>query len=484
MALGYCRGSWPDVRCAALAIALVPTLASADPGDVLVTEFETGSVARLGEGGDLAEAERFATGLSAPTGICVGPGGDIYATELVAGGGGEITIITEGGDFTDAPSFAQSSSGLTGLWCDDETIYVGALGPPGQGIVIDASQGGNVTLTGDFLGIAFPVPADLVVSDDGDLFNANGDIYDVGSAFDFSKAEPYTTGRFVFALANRDGQLLAGDNAVPEIVDFTEGGDLLAADVFATLPELGTGVHGLLATQTGEVYVLLADTVFLVPAEGGDLRDAEPFAWGLTTGQVGYHDMAEHVCSSDSDCADEDLCNGDERCVSNRCLPARAPLDCDDDDPCTADACDADEGCLHEVLAGCCTSDEVCAIDEVCDVDALECVELDPIPGDDGGDEGESEGDTGGSDDGSAGGSEGGPQDDSADDDDAPAGPPGDSTGAADADDGFDAADEDGDGAQGCGCTNASHPVGPLFALLFGLAAYRPSRHPRGRRHR
>src|SRR6266545_1169217 len=93
-------------------------------GDILIPEFDEGSVVNIRGGGDFTGALRFATGLSSPMGLCQGPGGDIYATEF---GAGEVTIITEGGDFTGAPAFATGLNTPASLLCTSGQVLVTEL---------------------------------------------------------------------------------------------------------------------------------------------------------------------------------------------------------------------------------------------------------------------------------------------------------------------------------------------------------------------
>jgi MYXO-CTERM domain-containing protein len=60
-------------------------------------------------------------------------------------------------------------------------------------------------------------------------------------------------------------------------------------------------------------------------------------------------------------CADANLCNGAEMCVTGACT-AGTPLDCDDKNPCTDDTCDPAGGCMHTaVTAGTkCDDGNVC----------------------------------------------------------------------------------------------------------------------------
>lgn len=424
------------------------SVAAAAPGDLLVAEYEAGTVLEFGQGGDLLDAERFATGLSAPIGLCVGPGGHIYVAESVAPGGSQITIITEGGDFSDAEPFATGPAGITALWCDDESILVGMTGAapqpgePPNGAIFDAVDGGMFLFTGNPIAVELLLPGAMARTNDGSLYSANGDVWDVTAGGPFGEVLPFTTGRLMFVIEERDGLLLGGDFAVPEVVDFSGGGDLSAAPVFATLPALGTGVQGLLDAGDAGLFALVADQIFEITG-GGDLSAASPLATGLMTGQVGYHGMVHHVCSTDADCYDQDACNGPERCENNTCLPPEGPLGCEDEDVCTADACDATLGCVHEAIAGCCSGDDQCALDELCDGSTHTCVPIDVPPG-------ASEGD---SEDGTAGD------------------PEGDSTGEDSTGGDTDGAGLDEDAA-GCGC-RSSGPSAAVWLLVLPLFARR-----------
>ncbi|HEU4583348.1 MAG TPA: hypothetical protein VFS67_34055 [Polyangiaceae bacterium] len=51
-------------------------------------------------------------------------------------------------------------------------------------------------------------------------------------------------------------------------------------------------------------------------------------------------------------CSDNNICNGVEFCANNHCNNGTA-LVCDDGNPCTDDHCDAVDGCVHDLAAGC-----------------------------------------------------------------------------------------------------------------------------------
>ncbi len=371
-----------------------PTLAIAAPGDLLVTEFFGDSVLEFSAGGDLTEAERFATGLSGPVGICVGPDNAVYVAESSTG---EITIIPpEGGDLTDAEPYAQAAAGIGGLWCDNTRIVISCplcFPMASAAAVVEIQEGGLVTETATFLAYNFPLSGDTFYDAAGDLHVLAGEIYDISAGGDLIGSTPVGTGIDVLAGFNLGGTILAGQAQGNVIYDVTALGDLSMEPAFATLPDLGEGnggVQAFMQTEAGVIYVSHGDEIYEMPAGGGDLTGATPFATGLQTSLL-VQGMVEHVCGGNEDCADEDLCNGDELCVDNRCVEPKGPPDCDDDDICTADSCDATEGCDNAPIDNCCISDLECAIDEICDLEDNQCV---PASSPTSGSESDTEGDS------------------------------------------------------------------------------------------
>lgn len=345
------------------------TTATATPGDLLVAEPTSGSVLEFSAGGDLSGAERFATGLSDPLGLCVGPGGEIYVAESSTG---EITIITEGGDFSGAAPFAWGPFTPLGLWCTETAIFVSV--PPPVTLIADITDGGELAMTAEIHATGLPTPVGFARDDTGALFSASFDVFDVSMPGDYSGALPFATGRPITTLAWTGSALWGGDVTSPAIYDLSEGGDLSSAAAVVTLPTVGMGhVDGLLATSDGRIFATTGDQIYEV-ASGGDHSGDAPFASGLSTGERGYTGMVEHVCSADADCADADACNGAELCVDNECVAPQGPLSCDDEDACTADGCSAATGCSHAPIPECCDEDLDCAVDELCDLEQLRCV--------------------------------------------------------------------------------------------------------------
>ncbi|MBL8602339.1 MAG: putative metal-binding motif-containing protein [Myxococcales bacterium] len=72
-------------------------------------------------------------------------------------------------------------------------------------------------------------------------------------------------------------------------------------------------------------------------------------------------------CTNDTQCSDGDLCNGAERCVSNRCVAGTA-VTCNDNIECTADRCDPSTGrCVSTPDNSVCDNGSFCDGAEVCD---------------------------------------------------------------------------------------------------------------------
>ncbi|MCH9681717.1 MAG: hypothetical protein K0V04_09815, partial [Deltaproteobacteria bacterium] len=330
------------------------------------------------------------------------------------------------------------------LSCTETSILVTVPLPPIPAVA-DITQGGNVVQNIELHATGLPSPISLARDGAGALYSANPDIFDVTIAGDFTDAAPFATGQDTTTLTWTGQALWAGVTGAPEIYDVTAGGDLSAAAPVVTLPTVGVGqIDGLLTTLDGTIYAVTGNQIYDVTA-GGDLTGALPFATGLQSGQRGFTGMLEHVCSADSDCFDDDLCNGPERCVDNRCLPAEQPLSCDDDDACTNDGCQPADGCTHDPVPACCDEDLDCAVDALCDVEAMTCMPVGTVP-------------TTGM--------------DTESDDTAMVPTTGDTDGA-EGDATGSGGEQDGEGNDGCGCRQSTREGGPWWALLVLAVAGR-----------
>ncbi len=81
--------------------------------------------------------------------------------------------------------------------------------------------------------------------------------------------------------------------------------------------------------------------------------DDPPCSDGVDNDCDGLTDDADascQGCTGDPDCDDQNVCNGAETCVNERCQPG-SPLACDDGNACTINACDPVQGCRHPAVA-------------------------------------------------------------------------------------------------------------------------------------
>ena len=82
---------------------------------------------------------------------------------------------------------------------------------------------------------------------------------------------------------------------------------------------------------------------------------------GLTDGD----DNTCKQCVSDSDCADGNLCNGEEVCQGVICSVSQPP-NCDDGNICTDDTCLPETGCLNTPNQVACDDGEFCTLNDSC----------------------------------------------------------------------------------------------------------------------
>jgi cysteine-rich repeat protein len=215
---------------ALLALLAFPAAAQPAPGDLLATEAASGSVVNIKGGGDFTGDPRFATGLTNPTGICLGPGGDVYVAEP----NGDILIVTAGGDFSAAASFATGLGNVLDLSCSETQIL--AVDNNSGGRILDATAGGDLSAAVPFAS-GFPLATRLFRDSEGTLWvtTASGEIFDVTAGGDFSSAAPFASGLGQGdGLTEHEGRLLVGDGGAGEVIDFTNGGNLASKSPFAT----------------------------------------------------------------------------------------------------------------------------------------------------------------------------------------------------------------------------------------------------------
>lgn len=384
------RASLFGIGLAAVAIC-VPAKVHAEPR-LLVTDQAAGVVLDFTarDGSDVS-AVPFAMGLGGPGGLCVGPDNQLYVAEF---GSGEVTLATEGGDLSEVTPFAFVDPMVVpltpaGLWCDEAVVIMANTGF-GSSAVVDISVGGE-----DFLAwtihVAWPgaadVPAifDLARDANGKLrTSSNLGVYDAevdASPSDRPVIELGAGGENVVPLELFEGRLLGGAAQGNVVYDLTDADFVDEAVVFATLPMPAQGgILGLLDAGELGVFAATYDGIFEI-SDGGDHSGAAPVATGLSSAGLVLTDMVFHECTTDDDCADGDLCNGDEPCVRGRCVAPPGPPDCDDADVCTADACDPAEGCSNIAIDHCCASELDCGADEACDPSDNQCVSVGIPPG-------------------------------------------------------------------------------------------------------
>lgn len=463
-------------------VGLAPSLAQAAP-KLLATDRHSGNILEFTaqDGGDIS-ANVFASGLSEPVSICIGPNNDIYVSELTSG---EITIVTAGGDMSAEPAFAglppmSPQLSPTGLWCNEDSVIVGDL----SGGVLDVTVGGE-DLAQWGLHVIYsqdPTPTqpfDLLRDGSGDfLASSNIGILDANVGADGNAAPLVPAGAGMengVALAVVGTTLLAANITGNNIYDFTSAVDFGVAPDFATVPvPTAGGVIGLYSDADMGVFAATEDGIFDVTG-GGDFTAATPIATGFATPTpILIVDMTFHDCSTDEECADDDLCNGDEVCLGGRCGPPTEPLDCDDDDVCTADTCDAAMGCDSAPIDNCCISDLECEIDEICDLEDNECVPASsPTSGSESDSDSDSDGESSSTTDGETDGDTIGTTGAGSSSTTASTSTSGVTTTAGGTESGGDTdTDTDGAGADsdsGCSCSASPEPV--PSALLLGLFA-------------
>lgn len=266
--------------CAGWVCALfvaVSANAQIEPGALMVSEYDTGSIVDVSGGGNFAGTPRFATGLSGPTGLCFGPEGALYVAEFESG---EVTVASFGGDLSSALPFATGLGGPMALHCDSESILV-VEATDGSGEVTDITAGGDFTGAPAFAaGLGSPV--DLGVDFEGRLWAtdvAQGRVFDVTGGGVFLSTTPFATGGSGTRGLTGFGELsLVANQGTNQVIDFTLGGDLATLPVFATVPGVVALIQvpglGLFAAADSE------NSVYEI-TPGGDFSGLVPFATGI-----------------------------------------------------------------------------------------------------------------------------------------------------------------------------------------------------------
>lgn len=346
------------------------TAARAQPaqGSLLVAEFLSGTVLEVASTGDYSATPRFATGLSTPVELCIGPGGDVYVSEYDAG---EVTIITQGGDFTAAPAFATGVPSAAALACTSDRILVANLD---GGLVYDITAGGDFSSAQPFATLTGVEGLNaMTITPQGRVFAAaHQGVWDITNGGTFDVANLYATFTSnqwgVMGFAHLGPTLYVSlENST--LVPLQRGADLGTVPPFATLPMQALGLGGAsnrIFAATGSIGGAPSPMAIYDITAGGDLTSAPPFATGigltifnsiLYYGSCGdgtlEHDDGERcddgVLNSDSE---PDACRSD-------CRPAR----CGDGVVDSTEQCD--DGSVNGQVGACpldCRFDQVLVI--------------------------------------------------------------------------------------------------------------------------
>ncbi|MCB9633924.1 MAG: putative metal-binding motif-containing protein [Sandaracinus sp.] len=152
----------------------------------------------------------------------------------------------------------------------------------------------------------------------------------------------------VLLVACGDDDIRTGDGGLPD-VGFSDGGlDAGPIDVECVDPGSTVGASCETAADCSDGCVCNG----IERCEAGVcVAGEDPCDDGIECTTDGCDEDAD-VCvygTDDSLCADDDLCNGAERCVVGLGCRAGSRLSCSDGDPCTVGSCDPVEGCSFEL---------------------------------------------------------------------------------------------------------------------------------------
>lgn len=337
-----------------LVLASVAPARAQEAGALLLPEANAGTVVDIASGGDFAVAPRFATGLSFPTAICQGPGGDVYVAEA---GSGEITIITGGGNFAGAPAFATGLQTPTGLHCTPDLILV----TENTGSrVLDITAGGPAASAP--IVATLNQPADLLLDSGSRLLASNfsAGVFDItgGGNGVLLATDDLPPSPASIPLAQLGSRLLVGHWRADVVVDVTEGGAYSENPVFASVTDPnGGGPIGLFVRDDGAGAgndQLLVATWELGASNGYvyDITSGEPvlYAWNVAPYDVAEMAFIGEVCGNgviegaeecdDGNDVDTDACTND--CTAAFCgdgIVWEDVEECDDGNGVSTDAC-------------------------------------------------------------------------------------------------------------------------------------------------
>lgn len=354
------------------------------PGTLLVSEFTGGSVVDVLAGGDFMGKPRFATGLSSPIGLCVGPNDDIFVAEY---NGAEVTKITAGGNFMGMPAFATGLSGPTVLACSSTKVYVAEWN---TGRVFDITAGGSftgmpafATITTTSGAIAYGA-AGLIIDGDGDLwYAAAAGVWNITAGGSFTNAERYATTDASgwpagFGIIGSD---LYMGRFERDVVPVTMGADLTMATAFATVPDLSG-----FASSQGHQFAVAgtyggSSYVYDITGGGDFTTGATPIATGIGYSYFGgviyYSACGDGILqvALGEECDDGSATNSDV--TANACRTNCHAASCGDNVVDMGEACDQgdandDAGPCHTDCTAACDdadSDGSCDVDDECDSD-------------------------------------------------------------------------------------------------------------------
>ncbi len=158
---------------------------------------------------------------------------------------------------------------------------------------------------------------------------ANRDMAELGFNYflDTEEAFNYDNAEVLVSVAGGPFQVVASNNSGGAVLNETTGWENLRVGIADLLPASGsTSIRIQLAFNAVDINNNVD--------RGFAIDDLTVYAKPVS-------------CASDADCDDGAICNGDEICADQACVPGTAPV-CDDSDECTTDSCDDATGCVYE----------------------------------------------------------------------------------------------------------------------------------------